>query len=226
MKFLTLLDKLPYSEHGPIGQIYFLLTFIFRIALLIAIGESIYVQNWITAVLALVTFILTFLPYFIEKNYSIKLPLEFEFVIFLFLYAALFLGELHDYYALFWWWDIMLHAGSALIIGLVGFMLLYILYRGKKIQARPGMIVLFAFCFALAFGAVWEIFEFGMDQSFGFNMQKSGLVDTMWDLIIDAIGALVASLFGYVYLKRGEDFIITRIIKRLKKDNPALFEDD
>ena len=28
-------------------------------------------------------------------------------------------------------------------------------------------------------GAVWEIFEYGMDQTFGLNMQKSGLDDTM-----------------------------------------------
>ncbi len=226
MNIPTFLDKLPYAKHGRIGQLYYFFNLFFRIILLIALFEAVYVQNWITAVLAGITFILTFLPYFIEKNYSIKLPLEFEFVIFLFLYTALFLGELHDYYARFWWWDIMLHAGSALVIGIVGFLVLYVLYRGKKIEARPGMIVLFAFCFALAFGAIWEIFEFGIDQGFGFNMQKSGLIDTMWDLIIDALGAFVASLSGYLYLKRHEDFIMSRVIRRLKKDNPTLFEEE
>jgi hypothetical protein len=34
-------------------------------------------------------------------------------------------------------------------------------------------------------------------------MQKSGLVDTMWDLIADCIGAGIAGLYGYLYLKDG-----------------------
>jgi len=45
-------------------------------------------------------------------------------------------------------------------------------------------------------GALWEVFEFGMDQIFGMNMQKSGLVDTMGDLIVDAIGAGLAAMSG------------------------------
>ena len=33
------------------------------------------------------------------------------------------------------------------------------------------------------------------------NMQKSGLVDTMTDLIVDVFGAALAAVFGYRYLK-------------------------
>ena len=40
-----------------------------------------------------------------------------------------------------------------------------------------------------------------MDQTFGLNMQKSGLVDTMGDLIVDIIGAGVAGLTGALYLR-------------------------
>ena len=40
-----------------------------------------------------------------------------------------------------------------------------------------------------------------MDSFFGLNMQKSGLTDTMWDLIITAVGACVASVPGYLYLR-------------------------
>lgn len=58
-----------------------------------------------------------------------------------------------------------------------------------------------AFCFALAMGALWEIFEFAMDQIFGLNMQKSGLVDTMTDLIVDTVGALIGAISGFFWLK-------------------------
>ena len=73
-------------------------------------------------------------------------------------------------------------------------------------------------------GGIWEIFEFGMDSFFGLNMQKSGLVDTMWDLVVDTIGALVISLLGYFYLKRGDSLIFDRVIHRFVKRNPQLFK--
>ena len=86
------------------------------------------------------------------------------------------------------------------------------------------MITLFAFSFAVAIGSMWEIFEFSMDSVFGLNMQKSGLVDTMWDIIVNAAGALLASVSGYFYIKKGEIFIFDRIMKHFKEDNPKLFK--
>lgn len=59
----------------------------------------------------------------------------------------------------------------------------------------------FSFCFALALGAFWEIFEFVIDGLFGFSMQKNGLIDTMWDLIVDTLGALIAAVSGYLYIR-------------------------
>jgi hypothetical protein len=81
---------------------------------------------------------------------------------------------------------------------------------------------LFSFCFALAIGALWEIYEFAMDSIFGLNMQKSGLVDTMWDLVVDAGGAFVASLIGYFYIKLDRGPLIKRILRKLLEKNPGL----
>jgi hypothetical protein len=55
-----------------------------------------------------------------------------------------------------------------------------------------------------------------MDSLFGLNMQKSGLRDTMWDLIVDALGALVVSILGYLYLK-GYIKLFERLDRRLIK---------
>ena len=44
-------------------------------------------------------------------------------------------------------------------------------------------------------------------------MQKSGLVDTMWDLIVDTVSALVIRILGWRHLKRDE-------IRRLVAENP------
>ena len=62
-----------------------------------------------------------------------------------------------------------------------------------------------------------------MDFSFGFNMQKSGLVDTMTDLMVDAAGGLVAAWLGYHYVKDGDSHIADRLVRRLLAKNPGLF---
>ena len=60
-----------------------------------------------------------------------------------------------------------------------------------------------------------------MDQLFGLNMQKSGLVDTMWDLIIDTAGAVVMSLLGWWYLQTREiDSFLERWIQKYLAANP------
>ena len=145
---------------------------------------------------------------------------ELEMVIILFIYASLFLGEIHGYYTKFWWWDIFLHAFSAIIFGFVGFTILYFMYSQKAIKARPWAIAIFSFSFAIAIGAVWEIFEFLVDQIFGYNMQKSGLIDTMWDLIVDCAGALFTSTIGFFYIQYGRGRVFNRLLKKFLQQNP------
>jgi hypothetical protein len=87
-------------------------------------------------------------------------------------------------------------------------------------------VALFAFMFALGLGALWEIFEFAMDSIFGLNMQKSGLVDTMWDLIVDTVGALIIALLGFSYLSKARNVsFLERWIARFIQDNRRFFED-
>ena len=64
-----------------------------------------------------------------------------------------------------------------------------------------------------------------MDQIFGLNMQKSGLHDTMSDLIVDSIGALIGAVAGYIYLKRGGTSFLPLTIDKFVRDNPHVFED-
>ncbi|MGB2984539.1 MAG: hypothetical protein WBE26_01540 [Phycisphaerae bacterium] len=116
-----------------------------------------------------------------RRRFRVFIPPEFELLVIIFVFASLFLGEVRAYYVRFWWWDLVLHAGSALLLGMFGFMLVYVLNEERQIQLhmKAGFVAFFSFTFALGAGALWEIFEFGMDGVFGLNMQKSGLVDTM-----------------------------------------------
>ena len=95
-----------------------------------------------------------------------------------------------------------MHAFSAIALGLIGVGVLYELDKNTVIKANPLVLLFFAFCFAIAIGAIWEIFEYNVDLFLGTNMQKSGLVDTMEDLMINSFGALIACIFGYFYIKK------------------------
>lgn len=164
-------------------------------------------------------------------RYRIRIPPEFELMAILFVFASMFLGELHGYYTRYWWWDIALHTTSGLLLGIFGFLLVYILNKDDRVDLsmQPRFVALFAFVFAVALGAVWEIFEFSMDQFFGMNMQKamfgdpSGLTDTMWDLIVDSIGAAIVSLIGYWHLKVQKQSMFDGWIRKFVQRNPQLF---
>ena len=62
-----------------------------------------------------------------------------------------------------------------------------------------------------------------MDWFFNFNMQKSGLVDTMTDLIVNTIGSLIAAVLGYFYVRNGDSLIVDRLVKSFVNKNPKLF---
>jgi uncharacterized membrane protein YjdF len=175
---------------------------------------------------------ITLLPA-MSRRLSVEIPSEIELVAVLFIFATLFLGEVRDYYQRFWWWDVILHTSSGLLLGMLGFMIVYVLNEDRQVDLhmRPAFVALFAFFFALGLGALWEVFEFGMDSWFGTNMQPatpndpSGLTDTMHDLMVDTLGAAIVALVGWRYLGRARTSYIDNWAKRFTKRNPRLFGD-
>ena len=189
--------------------------------------------QWINAFLVLAIMAITLSPALIGRRLRVYIPPEFQVLAVVFVFAALFLGEIHSYYARFWWWDIALHTSSGLLMGILGFLLVYVLNENEHadLHMRPVFVALFAFLFSVTVGTLWEIFEFAMDQIIGTNMQKpmlgdpSGLTDTMWDMIVNALGALSISTLGGWYMKRRERSFIETWIQRFIERNPRLFRD-
>lgn len=101
----------------------------------------------------------------------------------------------------------------------------YVLSENRAIdmQIRAGFVAFFAFLFAVSVGTLWEIFEFLMDQLFGSGMQSGGLNDTMWDLILDTVGAAAISVFGWWHLHRDEHSFIETWVQKFIRRNPRLF---
>jgi hypothetical protein len=182
--------------------------------------------QWLNAFLAFCVLVLMFTPGFVERNFKIFLPLELQLFFAIFLFAALYLGEAGGYYTTFWWWDKVLHGTSGILLGIVGFLLVYILNTEPKIHMNmsPFFQALFSFAFALALGVLWEIFEFVIDQGFATDMQRPPeLTDTMIDFILDAGGAFFIAFLGYFYVKKVKVPLFDRFITRFLEKNPKLF---
>ncbi|OHT21692.1 hypothetical protein BHE75_03703 [Sphingomonas haloaromaticamans] len=188
-------------------------------------------ERWMHAFLVVAVMAATVVPFLAPKRLGVVIPAELQILAILFIFATLFLGEVRAYYERLWWWDLALHATAGLLLGLVGFLIVYILNENDLVdlQMRPSFVALFAFFFSVGIGTLWEIFEFAMDQIFGLTMQKpmlgdlSGLTDTMWDLIVDALGATVMSVTGWRYMKGIRNGRVDTWVSRFIARNPQLF---
>jgi uncharacterized membrane protein YjdF len=97
------------------------------------------------------------------------------------------------------------------------------MFEGDQYAAPPIAVALMAFCFAMTIGATWEIFEFAMDELFGFNMQKTGLDDTMGDLMINAAGATLGAGTGFFWLKGQQLGGLSGVISEFLRLNKGFF---
>lgn len=204
-------------------KIQVVISCILQLAILLLMIELASKSLWLNAFTGLVALTLTFIPAILERQLSLHLPIEFTLLTTAFLYASFVLGEIGDFYARFWWWDLMLHSLSALTIGIIGFLMIYVFYMTNRIWIEPIYVAIMTLCLAITTGTLWEIFEFMMDWFFHFNMQKSGLVDTMTDLIVNTSGSLVAAILGYFYVRDGDSLIIDRLVHYFVEKNPKLF---
>ncbi len=163
----------------------------------------------------------TFLPIVFRKTFDVELPAQFEVIALLFIYGTLFFGKAQGFYAQFWWWGILFSTGSAIVLGFIGLAVMHTLYKGDKIHGSPFVIAFFSFCFAVAVGAVWELFESALDALWGFSLQQASNI--IIDLTANMAGAFFVSAVGYYYIKDGKVIIISSLISRFVEGNPRIF---
>ena len=173
------------------------------------------------------------LPSLLSKNLRIVIPSNMMILYVVFLYCAIFLGEVRSYYYDVPHWDTILHCFSGSMLGAIGFSVVSLLNDTDIIPMNlsPVFVALFAFCFALTLGVFWEVYEYSFDGFLGLNMQKfmteegvefvgrKALNDTMKDLIVDAVGAFIISFLGYLSLKYKTKLVDNFLIRKIKNKN-------
>ena len=182
-----------------------------RVLVALALISFLFLGDWVDAVNTALILLLMMVPSFLKNKYRVFLPFELDLAIVVFIFFTLFLGSLRDFYELFPLWDTVLHFQSGILLGIVGFVLIYVLneQKTKRLELTPGFISFFAITFSLAISVVWEIYEYAVDTFLGFNMQETGLPDIMGDLIFNAVGALIVGLAGYVWMRRRQKLPFT-----------------
>ena len=170
------------------------------------------------------------LPGLLSHRFQIEIPSGMLVLYAIFLYGAIFLGEVRSFYYTVPHWDTILHTFSGGMLGALGFSFVTLLNKTDKIPLNlsPLFIAIFAFCFAVTLGVFWEIYEFTFDGVLGLNMQKfalesgeqlmgrAALQDTMKDLIVDCLGAFIMALVGYISLKYKTGFIEKLTLRKKK----------
>lgn len=183
--------------------------------------------HYLLAVGTVIIIAIALMPVLLSRRFKLDIPPEFDLLTIIFIYTTLYLGSVQGFYHKYWWWDGMLHTASGFILGIVGFLMVFVLNQRREvgIGMKPHFVALFAFTFSITLGVLWEIFEFAVDSAFDMNMQETGLVDTMWDLIVDTLGALAVAIMGWGYLKKsGGDSFIERWINNFIERNPDYFK--
>lgn len=193
------------------------------IGLITVLAQAVYAvysliqQNYIIMLECLIGILLVIIPGIIDKKLKLELPDLLYSVYFIFLFAAIFLGSGLGFYSKIPRWDDVLHSLSGALLTVLGFAIV-MLYnkRSKQIEGTisAGFMAVFAFCFALAIGAIWEIYEYTGDGLMQMSMQRfldadgNGLVgraalyDTMKDIIVDTLSALTTSIVGGILISK------------------------
>ncbi len=163
----------------------------------------------------------------------LQLPVGLEVAIAAFVFATLFLGEVADFYNRFSWWDMVLHGSSGVLFSVVGLPVAYALQRGHgEAELAPRVAFLFAVMFAMSIGTFWEIFEFALQNISGLPVQvprlsdSSALPDTMGDLILNAVGAILVAAYGWHASRPGKQAGMPQWVGRFLRRNPGFFNRD
>src|SRR3989344_3471686 len=157
-------------------------------------------------------------PLYLKALHDVYVPAVFMYVTIVFIFSSVFFGQFGGLYDRWHWYDSFLHFISALAFGLAGFLLLFVFYVHNKLRLPKSIILFFTFFFCLGVGALWEIIEYGIDNVFGTNMQVNSLDDTMIDLMLNGLGAVVAVTFCYIYMSRTSIPVIDNTVQALTEE--------
>lgn len=189
--------------------------------------EGEYIGSMITVLSSSIAlFFVTFLlPFFKKRNILISNTL-YAIILFSFI-LSMGGGFIFRFYQTFNYYDTVVHFLNGMILVIIVFVVLEFLTEESKKYVI--LIILVAILGSISLGTLWEITEYILDLIIpGNNMQrfqdvKTGidyigqlaLKDTMIDLIVDTLGAILAGILLYFDSIKNSTFINKIILKKI-----------
>lgn len=165
-------------------------------------------------------------PYYFKAVHNVYIPTIFIYGTIVFIFSSIMLGQFGGMYDKFHWYDAALHFLSALVLGIIGFLIIYVFYSVNKLKLPLLIVVLFSFSFAVTIGVIWEIIEYFIDMTLGTNMQVDSLDDTMVDLMVNSLGGLISAFIGYLYVVKIPlpilENVVESVTSEVKQENKEM----
>ena len=156
--------------------------------------------------------------YFVyKKSFMRKVELIY-YLVFIFIVASIYLGNVFNFYEKVILYDKILHSISGLIIAFIGYVFFLYLNNGKEEGTFKKITpIIFSILFSIAAAGVWEIWEFTTDRLLGFASQNNSLIDTMGDIICGTVTGILANIPMYFHVKGKKIKFIDKIIEEMKR---------
>ncbi len=183
-----------------------------KLILILSIINAISNQLWYIMSTNIFLLILMLIPQIVKK-YQIKIPAEFEWLLLIFVIFTLFLGKIGG---------IIVPIFFGIAIAMIGFMVLAILYSNNQIKKDYFLIILFTFSFTIAFGFLLELLKYYLKIFLGQEINIGIYKFSMQNMTFVIIGAVIASIVGYIYMS-SEKGLIRQAVKKILEENPKIF---
>ena len=198
-----------YSEHARIS-----FSTIMWMILIFSIAYAYYSDAWRILFINLLLLFLVLIPVFLDKNLRLKIPPELEYLLFMFIILSFFLGAYRG---------LIVQAFFGIAVSFVGFTIMLIIYNNSKIKINHLFIAMVALSFSVTLGVLAEIIKFYTKSSLGYAISIEDYIFAMNSISIVAIGALIASFIGCMYMKGYKINLLKKIVDRIKNKNPNFF---
>ncbi|MCI6830889.1 MAG: hypothetical protein MR896_02225 [Clostridiales bacterium] len=150
-------------------------------------------RNYENVFLCILSLLMLGIPAFFERKLGIGLPNTLVVIIMLFVFCAEILGEINAFYLKFPIWDTMLHTTNGFLMAAIGFSLVDLFNRSDRfmVQLSPLFIAIFAFCFSMTIGVLWEFCECFADSFLHMDAQKDFFITAFNSVALNPDGVNV-----------------------------------
>lgn len=218
--------KIKKDPISKIPKLQFLFWLIVRVSMIICAAYSFIHGDLVMGFESVFCFIFTHLwdmfQVFGNGSFIEDVPPLSQTMLNVIIFVGIVIGSYFGLFDSISWFDNMMHILSGFVCAVFGYDFAVIIQR-KKGQCAATLAAIFAIMFALSIAVGWEFYEFLMDSLHGTNLQLSkagpetamfdlskynneygylGLVDTMTDMMMNAVGGLGGMVFMIVLRNR------------------------